>query len=49
MPYISKKSFERIQRAGNAMGNVCYNLSQRKQQEHADTMKLAQVEWDAAD
>ena len=48
MPYLSKKSFERIQRAGNSMGNLCFNLSQDSDQKHRATMKEAQQEWDAA-
>ena len=48
MPFISNKSFERIQRAGNQMGNLCFNLSQVSGQSHANIMKEAQIEWDAA-
>jgi hypothetical protein len=48
MPWISKKSFQRIQRAGREMSNVCFNLSQVSDQKHTEIMKAAQVEWDAA-
>ncbi len=48
MPRLTKKSWERLQRAGNQMANLCYNLSQHDGQKHAETMKQAQTEWDAA-
>lgn len=48
MPRLTKKSWERIQRAGNGMANICFNLSQHEGQKHSDTMKKAQIEWDAA-
>lgn len=48
MPFISKKSFEELQRAGNMMSNLCFNLSQRKGQDAAGEMKSSQEAWDKA-
>jgi len=47
MPYLSKKDFAELQRAGNEMANICYNLSQNEGQSHSEQMKDAQMRWDA--
>ena len=49
MPYIRRKEFDRLQRAGGAMSNICFNLKQHsKVSAEANIMHDAQTEWDAA-
>ncbi len=48
MPYLTKKSWQAVQRAGNHLANLCFNLSQDNNQKSAITMKESQKEWDAA-
>jgi hypothetical protein len=48
MPYLTKESFDRLQRAGNIMSNICFNLSQRVGQCDASLMREAQLAWDTA-
>lgn len=48
MPFITKSTFIRLRSAGNHMSNLCFNLSQVRDNPKAQTMKECQVAWDAA-
>lgn len=47
-----KRATDKIHNAGNQMSNVCYNLAQCEgivlTRRHCESMRLAQLEWDAA-
>ncbi len=48
MPYIPKKLFDELQRAGAMCSNVCYNIAQQRQVQETWPVRESFEAWDKA-
>ena len=46
MPYIAKREYDDLVRAGKLMSNYCFNRSQDSKNPDADRLKELQMDWD---